>query len=102
MDMDHFRKYSDAFVLRVVNDEGEELMGENVSLFATPKELILTHNATISVVSIKMHNNSVFEIILHSDKPALYVVLSCEVQGRFSDNAFLMQPNKHKVSRFHM
>lgn len=83
-------------VLKVINSAGNELMGPNLSLFAPPKELELSH-PNITIKSVIKLEESIFQITLHSDKMALYVVLSCQVEGQFQDNAFIIKSNEEKV-----
>ena len=95
--MDQIQPCCNAVVLRVINDTDDELMGENLSLFAAPKDLTLPQGASITVNSIIKKDDGTLEVTLHSDKIILYVVISCQIEGQFEDNAFLMQPAKNKV-----
>jgi hypothetical protein len=95
--MDQMRPCCDALVLRVIDIEGNELMGQNVCLFAAPKDLSLSQDAVVTIKSIVL-KESIAEITIHSDKIVLYVVLSTGVQGQFEDNAFAMQAGEEKVS----
>lgn len=97
LDVDDFDCNCNVIVLRVEDDNGNELMGEHVSLFAPPKQLQLP-SPIITVVSIEVFTVGNVEVMLHSNELALFVFLSCQVKGQFEDNAFFMEPNKAKVS----
>ena len=96
VDFNDFDTYCNVIVLTVADDNNNELMGKNLSLFAPPKQLQLP-SPIITVVSIEVYLSGTAEIMLHSNKLALYVFLSCQVKGQFEDNAFFMEPNKLKV-----
>ena len=72
-------------------------MGPNLCLFAPPKHLELPH-PEIKVESIMMSLDGIVEITLSTDKMAFYVFLSCQVEGQFEENAFMMEMNERKVS----
>ena len=95
--MDQIQSCCDAVVIRVIDDDNNELMGENISLFAPPKDITLSQDASITIKSIIQKKDGDVEVTLQSDKIVLYVMLSCQIEGQFEDNAFLMRPGKNKV-----
>jgi hypothetical protein len=49
------------------------------------------------VESIQLLDDSVAQITLQCDRLALFVVLTTQAQGRFSENAFVLRPMQRKV-----
>ena len=76
-------------VLIMVVDSGGRQMSRNVSPFVAPKAMRLPA-ANVSVTFGQQAGNRV-PITLRSTGTALFVVLTTEVAGRFSDNALLLE-----------
>ncbi len=104
IDMDTFKECCNVIILRVVDDKNIELMGPNVNIFAKPKDLTL-HSDAIVITSISLVGGTSGEFVeftIQSDKLLLYLVLSCQVEGQFEDNAFILLPEVEKVRNVNM
>jgi len=92
-------------VLHVIDSDGNELMGDSVSLFVPPKDLLLPRDALVEIKSIEAvaapNKRQVVEMTLLSNTLLLYVLLSCGVEGHFEENAFIMKAGIEKVSLLH-
>jgi Ig-fold domain len=85
-------KDGEVFLVSVKDVGGDVLIDEYVVLGNVPKNLRLSTNVTISVLSIKADEMGDAIITLQSDGVALYVVLTTLAEGSFDDNAFLLKP----------
>jgi len=86
-----FNNGSDGILTLKVEDRSENVISNNVLALTPPKNMKLPPakvTAEISDAGI---------VTLKSDKVALYVTLTTSAQGRFSENAFLMDVSEKKV-----
>ena len=93
---------NDVLLVGVSSDTGAKLAGESIFLWNMPKAIpgLWDHPASITVQSIRADTNGTAIITLLSDRLALYVILSTEAQGRFTENAFALRPTQPKVCSF--
>ena len=82
-------------VVTAVAQDGNATVCSNVVLLAPPKQLDLP-KATVQVQFRK--DDDPFSITLVSDQVALFVTLTTQAAGRFSDNAFLMPRGEVEVT----
>lgn len=76
-----------------------EGMGQHLVIWNTPRHLHgLAKDPGLVILSVVALNNGDFEILLGTEKVALYIYLTSTMQGMFDDNAFCMLPGSTKVS----
>mmetsp|Transcript_7231 Transcript_7231/g.14942 ORF Transcript_7231/g.14942 Transcript_7231/m.14942 type:complete len:172 (-) Transcript_7231:943-1458(-) len=84
--------YHDSFV-------SNPRIAESVYMKDMPKNIKGLHNGVhVDTVDISAKKNGDAEIVLKSDKLALFVVLTTRAEGRFSQNCFTLRPSKRMVS----
>ena len=75
-----------------VSSSAGGLRSDNVLPFQPPYKMRLSPNATVTAaVGRRTALRDAVEILLTASAPALYVVLTTKVEGRFSDNAMLVE-----------
>jgi len=70
---------------------------ESIFLLKHPKD-ITGLKRSVSIRTLIGVVGDAAEITMTSDYLALFVVLTCRAQGRFSENAFVLRPGEKKVS----
>ena len=76
---------SESIVMAVAKD-GDTTVCSNVILLLPPKQLSLPD----ATVEVQIKDDDPLTITVTSDQVALFVTLTTQAAGRFSDNAFLM------------
>lgn len=86
-------------VVSTVTDENGRVVSEHMVQLVTP-QYIRVPEAMISLkIAEKANADGTIDIAVTSDKVALWVTLTTQAQGRFSDNAFLL-PATTKTVQF--
>ena len=82
----------------VADHTEKQTFQENTYLWTYPKNMVeLREPVTIRVPIIRALDDTTAEVVLLSTKVALFVVLSTEAEGHFTENAFTLRPNTPKV-----
>ena len=81
---------SNCVVVVEVTSATAELQSHNVVPFVAPYQMQLAKSTVLAIVGNRTAEDKV-DIVLSASAPALYVVLTCTLEGRFSDNAFLLE-----------
>ena len=92
-----FTRNADAVTIQVYEAGVTSQLLESIFLLKHPKE-IKRLKRSVSIRALIDAVGDTAEITMTSDYLALFVVLTCRAQGRFSDNAFVLRPGKKKVS----
>ena len=82
-----------ALLVEVTGAEGDR-RSHSTNSFVAPKTMRLPAAVVTAVVGQPMAAGTTVPITMHTTATALYVVLTSAVQGRFSDNAFLLLPGE--------
>lgn len=77
----------------VVAGSGGEV-SHNVIPLVAPREMRLPNTTVHATVDSDASQGCTISVTVSSDHPALWVVLTTQAHGRFSDNAFLLVNNK--------
>ncbi|EDQ89184.1 uncharacterized protein MONBRDRAFT_8157 [Monosiga brevicollis MX1] len=86
-----------ALLRATVQSGAGQIVSDNIIPFVTPANMqVPAANITVTV-SDSTHSDGTVDVVLSSQKPAAYVVLTTTAQGRFSDNAFFLTPGSHVV-----
>jgi hypothetical protein len=92
----NFTKNTDVVIIQVYDNEVEGQLLESIFLSKHPKDIPgLTEPVSINT-TIDAYNDRA-EIKMTSNKLAMFVVLTCRAQGRFSENAVVLRPGEAKV-----
>jgi len=86
-----FNNGSDGILTLKVEDRSGNVISNNVLALTPPK------NMKLSPAKVTAEISDAGIVTLKSDKVALYVTLTTSAQGRFSENAFLMDVSEKKV-----
>lgn len=68
--------------------------------FPTPLLQVNLPKATIQIVGVQQTSPNSVQVTLQTDKPAPFVFIETEIEGRFDDNGFVLVPNKNKILNF--
>ena len=82
-------------------DSGEtEIWSDNLIPLTAPAKMALSKANVKFTVATATNVDGTVDITVTTDKVAVYVTLTTLANGRFSDNAFLLLPNKPIVVQF--
>jgi len=96
IDLSQVKEKEEILVATVTGDKGE-MIAENVIPLVTPGNMTLPKAVVLFEVGSKVNSDGNVDIIVFSEKVALYVTFTTLAYGRFSDNAFLLLPGKRII-----
>ena len=76
-------------------------MRDHVVLWTEPLNLVTdASSVAIDVLFVELERDGTVSVTLESDLLALHVVLTCRLEGHFSENSFVLRKNKPKTVFF--
>ena len=87
-------------VTSTVSTLNSRIVSNSVVSLALPKDISMLGSAKLQAIVGKISSDGTIPISIESDVSALYVVLTTQAQGRFSDNLFFLPGGKRKYLRF--
>eukprot|EP01059_Diplonema_ambulator_P005508 TRINITY_DN1525_c1_g1_i1.p1 TRINITY_DN1525_c1_g1~~TRINITY_DN1525_c1_g1_i1.p1 ORF type:complete len:931 (+),score=264.77 TRINITY_DN1525_c1_g1_i1:382-2793(+) len=84
-------------ILASVTDAANTVVAENICPMAYPYQMSIPSGTNVKVYSVTAEQDGSFKIDLTCGTTAMYVTLTTQAQGRFSENAFLINSGTKSV-----